>query len=218
MKPIRPDVGKTLEEPGSARVECDWTVEILGSTAPWQRSGAQDSSKEGQLDPADQARLAAHLEGCAECAAYAAELARLDELLLSEPVPAPPPELSAWILREVAARRRAELAWARGRSLAVAAALVLVGGLLVLSGVGADMGAWGEWSRGDWDLSLRAWDQLQAALTTIRANLDGLAQAATPSGQPGETGLWGPLLVLAPVILLLNWALGRGPLHPRVSS
>jgi predicted anti-sigma-YlaC factor YlaD len=169
------------------------------------------------LAPADQARLAAHVQDCLDCSAYASELARLDDLLLSEPVPAPPPDLGAWILREVAARRRAELAWARGRSLAVAAALVLAGGLAFLSGAGevTNPGAWGS---GDWDLSLRLWEQLQAGLAQLRANFEGLVQAASPSTSGPETGLWGPLLVLAPVILLLNWAVGRGSLHLRVNS
>jgi len=205
-------------------VECDWTTEVLGSTAPWQRSGVPSlpgdhpaREREGALVSEDQRRLAAHLEECSDCAAYAGELDRLDAILLSEPVPPPPPDLSAWILREVAARRRAELAWARGRSLLVAAALILAAGLALVSGVGEVVSP-EAWSSGDWDLSLRARDQLQGGLSQLRSSFDGFVQAATPSGDASETGLWGPLLALAPVLLLLNWAVGRGALHPRVSS
>jgi hypothetical protein len=101
--------------------------------------------------------------------------------------------------------------------LLVAAALVLAAGLAFVSGAGEIVSP-EAWTPGDWDLSLRVWDQLQGGLSQLRANFDGLVQAAAPSGGAPETGLWGPLLALAPVLLLLNWAVGRGSLHSRVSS
>ena len=99
----------------------------------------------------------------------------------------------------------------------MAAALILVAGLALVSGVG-ELASPGAWSSGEWDLSLRAWDQLQGGLSQVRGNFDGLVSAATASDPGVETGLWGPLVLLAPVLFLLNWAVGRGPLHPRVSS
>lgn len=205
-------------------MECDWTTEILGSTAPWQRAGDSSLSAPevgGALSREDQRRLESHLEGCAACAAYAGELARLDTLLLSEPVPAPPPDLSAAILREVALRRRAELAWARGRSLAAVAALLVLAGLVFGLSEAAGLGPLAaEWSATDWDLSLRAWERLEGALAQVRASLDALAGGVAARGAPASSpgGLWGPLLALAPILLLFNWAVGRGSLHSRLSA
>lgn len=191
---------------------------MLGAGAAlWPKGPGLSGLVLSDLSPQEQERLEVHLADCPACEAFGLELRHLDDLLASEPVPAPPPDLNTLILRKIADRRRAELAWTRGRSLAVALVLGLIA---VAAGSSGALGSGLEaWSASDWDLSLRVWDQLQTGLSNLRASFDGLIQAAAPSSSAGsEGGLWPLFLVLAPVLVLVNWALGRGALQGKISS
>ncbi|MBL4844362.1 MAG: hypothetical protein JKY65_02445 [Planctomycetes bacterium] len=161
------------------------------------------------LEPESETRFRAHLDSCGACEALALEFERLDSLLSSEPVPLPPVDLTALILREVAARRRAELVWARSRLVAAAALVLTVGAIALLVGFDAP------WGSGEWDLSLHAWDEVQLLLSRGRGQFDVLVGGtAPPSGLDSSLG---PLLALGPVLLLLNWAVGRGSLQGTVT-
>lgn len=199
-------------------MECDWTAEALGAGAAlWPEGAGFAGLVLPGLAAEEQVRLEAHLANCPACGAFALELRHLDSLLGSEPVPTPPADLSASILQEVAARRRAELAWGRGRSLVVALVLVLVAIAAASSGaLGSGVEAW---TASDWDLSLQAWNQVQGGLAGLRSSFDGLIQSAAPAtGFGSEGGLWPLFLALGPGLLVLNWALGRGALQGKVSS
>lgn len=198
------------------RVECDWVEEHLGGASQPLASrivsglAAEGVGPGGSAEESlrgDDARAAHHLRDCAECRGFARDLARIDALLLSEPVPAPPLDLGAAILSQVAARQRAELAWARSRALA-AAALVLACGAVVFSLAGGfdDLLAPSEWG-----LSTTLWAQGEQALAGARSRLDALV--TLPSAPAPLQAAWGSLLGLAPLLLIVNWAVGRGALR-----
>jgi len=102
----------------------------------------------GALDPDDERRVAAHVAGCADCAAEAAQWRRLAQELGRLPGPKAPPALVARTVQAVEERlaERAERAWNRaalGFLVAFAWTLAVVAWLafdLVAGGLAAWLG------------------------------------------------------------------------------
>lgn len=194
-------------------------LQALLTGAPWAEPGTPWA--EPGEDPLP-AAAQEHLRNCLECQALQAELARLDQLLLTEPVLPAPPGLAAEAVARVAARRTQDQVcasvWARRRAratLAAACALVLIAGLLGLSG---DEGGLLGWALGwepasEWELSLGLLQQAQGLAAAAWAQVDPLLQVPEVSFLEvlGASALaWLAPLVLLPV-LALNLSLCRWP-------
>ena len=157
---------------------------------------------------------AGHLALCPACAAAARGFERLDALLLSEPRPSAPPDLSALLAGRVAARRAHERSRARRQLAGLAAAAALVAavglGLVELSGpLPLELGP-----RSGQALS---WRPDLAPVEGLLASPQGAGAALLAGLEAGLGEAGGALpslpaflpLLLAPLLLLANRALAR---------
>ena len=134
----------------------------------------------------------AHVLDCPSCQALRLSFARVDALLLAEPAPPAPPELTARVLQAVAVRRAQDVAWARRQALLLVAAAALVAGLGLSTG----------------------WAPIDAITSSARLELNGVLRELTAILDSllarGERALALPspplvvLLLLAPALLVLN--------------
>jgi len=160
------------------------------------REGVQ-AYLDGELEPAEQARLEGHLSGCPSCQRLVARYRRLFTVLEEPAIPQAPSNLVGAVMRRVAAERARSEKWQRWVA-AAAVALVVAGATFL---------AWGQMASAEWlapsDLSLTGAGQALAEFLEevgeLRVEWSG-EWLPTVSGAPA-------LVVVALVLLGANAAL-----------
>lgn len=141
------------------------------------RAREQASSRlDSELSEFEHVSLEAHLQRCGDCQAVAASLAAVTEILRSAPVEAP--SLPCWVPRRTRSRRYAR----RGISVATAAAIVAVSGLVGLQLAGSPTQGPDAHTRELMGLKERQMDQLVRADRPLRAQRGVTAAEGTALG------------------------------------